>query len=117
VSRRAERHARASLELRILDLASRSGGELYATDVARSLGISSAEADAALTHLADGTRVTVDVTDEGLVKYVFRELRTRATNPRIRVADPGVESVEEVERVDQSTGASADRANRGEPDR
>lgn len=81
-------------ELDVLRLAERHGGELFATDVARHLGISSSEADAILTSLADGSRVAPEVTPEGLVKYVFREVARRSLGPRVRVADPEAQAEE-----------------------
>ncbi len=74
-------------EHRILDLASGSGGDLTVTEVAQALGCSLAEADAALTAMADGSRVTVEVDPNGLVHYVFRELAAETPAARIRV-DP-----------------------------
>jgi hypothetical protein len=78
-----ERRA-AQIQRRILALAEASGGELTATAAARALHLGLEEADAALTRLADGTRVTVEVDDEGVVRYVFRELMPRG--PRVRVS-------------------------------
>lgn len=69
-------HVDSQLELAILQLAEQKEGLLTVTDVSRSLGIPAARADAALTAMADGSRVSAEITPDGLVRYVFRELRT-----------------------------------------
>ncbi|MEZ4246661.1 MAG: hypothetical protein R3B99_00245 [Polyangiales bacterium] len=74
-----ERHAQrvdTQVELAILQLAEQKKGVLTVTDVARGLGLSAADADAALSAMADGSRVSAELTPDGLVRYVFRELRT-----------------------------------------
>ena len=71
---RAELDAARTEELAILRLAEQSHGDLTATEVARRLGIGSREADDRLMRLADGSRVTVELDDDGIVHYVFREL-------------------------------------------
>ena len=80
----------ASRELQILELAEEKGGVLTVTDVARGLGMSSAEADAALTSMADGSRVSAELTTDGFVKYVFRELRALKAEERARSGAPRV---------------------------
>jgi hypothetical protein len=76
----------AARELAILSLAEKSEGDLTTTEVARGLGISMGEADASLTAMADGSRVAVEVDPEGVVHYVFRELRQKLPGtPRVRV--------------------------------
>lgn len=78
-SKTEESHASrvdTQLELAILQLAEKKEGLLTVTDVSRSLGIPAARADAALTAMADGSRVSAEITPDGLVRYVFRELRT-----------------------------------------
>lgn len=72
-------------ELAIFRLAEKSGGALSVTDVARGLRISVEEADGALTALADGSRVWAEVTPEGLVRYVFRELDSSKDGVKVRV--------------------------------
>lgn len=83
------------VELAILQLAERREGVLTVTDVSRELGLSSRDADAALSEMADGSRVSAELTPDGLVRYVFRELRTLEGHaadeggvvvPRVRVA-------------------------------
>lgn len=104
---RAETLSLTGRELDVLRLAERHGGELYATDVARHLGVSTVEADRLLTSLADGSRVSPEVTPEGLVKYVFREVARRSLAPRVRVASPE-EQASEAELV-EADAASAKR--------
>jgi hypothetical protein len=70
------RHVDTRLELAILHLAEQKEGVLTVTDVARGLGLSASDADAALSAMADGSRVSAEVTPDGLVRYIFRELRT-----------------------------------------
>jgi hypothetical protein len=82
----ADKHETTARELAILELAEKSDGDLTATEVARGLGIGMSEADASLSRMADGTHVTVEVDPEGVVHYVFRELRKRPSGtPRVRV--------------------------------
>ena len=88
----AERKVRVEQELRvrengILDLAEKEGGDLTATAVARAFGISIQEADDALTGMADGARVSVELDPDGVIHYVFRELAPSRLPPRIRVSD------------------------------
>ncbi len=87
----------AAREHAILDLAEKRGGRLTATEVARALRISVGEADAALTAMADGSRVSAEVSDDGVVVYDFRELRAARQRVEVRV-DAGTEA--EAETVD-----------------
>jgi hypothetical protein len=98
----------AADERRILQLAEANGGQLTATDLARALGMTTKQADDALTALADGTRVTVEVDDHGVVRYVFREL-SLATRDRPRLRVEGEESAAaEVEAASSGTRARAE---------
>jgi len=81
----AERRTDTQRELALLRLAERHDGVLTVTDAARGLGISIAEADAALTAMADGSRIWAEVTPDGFVQYVFREMQTHQQGPRVRV--------------------------------
>ncbi len=79
-------------ELRIFKLAEQHQGRLTATDVARELHMSAQEADDALTAMCDGSRVNAEVTPQGIVEYVFRELRLQpkqASQVKVRVAEMG----------------------------
>ncbi len=79
----AERRAR---ETAVLELASKRRGALTATELAKEFGVDVEEADATLTRMVgDGTRISVDVDDEGVVRYVFRELVPAASVARVRV--------------------------------
>jgi hypothetical protein len=91
----AEAEERARRELALVALAESRGGVLTVTDVARAFGLAAAEADALLTAMADGSRVTAEVTSDGRVQYVFRELHALAP-PRARVVldEPAAEEVE-----------------------
>lgn len=93
-SRRAGRLERTVSEHRVLALAEESGGALQVTDVARALRLRSADAEAILDALVDEVRVSMQVTDDGEIRYVFREL-TEAGPPRVRVASAPPEPVEE----------------------
>lgn len=97
----------AALETALLRVAEKHGAVLTASDAARELGISVQDADRALTRMSDGTRVSLEVDDEGLIRYEFRELAAmgRRSVPAVRVADPDGEE------------ATADAARAGERDR
>ena len=72
-------------ELAVLELAEKEGGVLTATQVAQAFGLTPGEADALLTQMVgDGSRIGVDVDEEGVLTYVFRELRRSV--PKVRVA-------------------------------
>lgn len=85
-------------ELAIYALAEQRGGTLSVTDVARTLKLSTADAESALTALADGSRVWVEVTPDGLVQYVFREvaekIRVRVEETSADTADAELEAAE-----------------------
>jgi hypothetical protein len=96
-SAQADRSHGLAVEQAILDLAAERAGVLRVTDVARGLGVTVAEADDALSSLADGSRVTVEITPDGLLVYHFREIEAA---PRMRVDVEGLrvdESLEELE--------------------
>lgn len=88
-------------ELAIFRLAEKNGGALSVTDVARGLRISVEEADAALTALADGSRVWAEVTPEGLVRYVFRELSSSGSSVKVRVEDVSEEMAEAEREIEE----------------
>ena len=73
------------LRSRIVDLAERGEGRLTATEVSRELGISAEEADAALSVMADGEKIALEVSPDGLLFYDFRELRALRSGPLVRV--------------------------------
>jgi hypothetical protein len=83
--RRAERLEQTVSEQRLYALAERHGGVLRVVDVARELAVASSEAEELLDHLVDEVRVSMRVTDDGEIHYVFREL-SGAAAPRVRVA-------------------------------
>lgn len=93
----ADDRRRTARELAIMALAEEKGGELTATDVARELHIRADEADAALTAMADGTRVDVIVSPDGILRYQFREIQQAGEVPRVRVATDEPMSAEEEE--------------------
>lgn len=82
----AAHEERAAREQAVVALAQQSGGILTVTQVAQALGWSAEAADALLTSMADGTRVTVEVDEQGLLTWHFHEV-TRAAAPRVRVSD------------------------------
>ena len=75
---------RTAREHAVLALAQQTGGVLTVTQVSQTLGWSTVAADAVLTAMADGSRVTVEVDDDGLLSWHFRELMRQAP-PRVRV--------------------------------
>lgn len=68
----------SALQLPVLQLAGRKGGQLTVTEVAAELGWTMKRAEKVLQSLDDGLRVTSDVTNEGVIVYDFPEL-TRAS--------------------------------------
>ena len=96
----ASRRELTDRELSVIDLARHRGGALTVTETAEGLGISMAEADAALTAMADGSRVWAEVTPDGFMRYVFRELDA-SPGPRVRVADDTTRSPEEIEALEE----------------
>ncbi|MCA9574146.1 MAG: zinc ribbon domain-containing protein [Polyangiales bacterium] len=77
--------AKRKAELDVLRLAEQRGGVLTVTDVATELHMTSADAEQLLTNLAaDGARVSVDISSEGVVLFRFVELVGRG--PKVRVA-------------------------------
>jgi hypothetical protein len=95
----------------VIALAEKRGGELVATEVARELRLSLEEADALLTSMADGARVSVEVDSEGIVRYQFRELTLRGRGPRVRV-DAGGESAEAGAEAASRQAEAAERVER-----
>lgn len=82
---RAEAESRRAREAAIFELAAKREGLLTAREVADAFHVSEEDADATLTRaIGDGSRVTLDVDDEGVVRYVFLEHRPRAA-ARVRV--------------------------------
>ncbi|MBX3270300.1 MAG: hypothetical protein KF729_08560 [Sandaracinaceae bacterium] len=78
------RAERAAVE----ELARARGGALTAAEVAGALTMKEADADALLTSLVgDGSRVDVEVSDEGVVSYVFHDLRPRPAQVRVESAE------------------------------
>ncbi len=92
--RRARQMQRTISEHRLFALAQEQGGTLRVIDVARELRMTSKAAEALLDSLVDEVRVAMQVTDEGEIDYLFREL-TLGTEPRVRVALSGADGVEE----------------------
>jgi signal transduction histidine kinase len=86
--RRTDSRRRFELEQRILGLAFNHEGVLTAADVSHELRVPLAEADAVLTELAKAGRATLDVGEEGELRYGFPQAKpTRAI--RVRVSQPG----------------------------
>ena len=82
---RAKRLESTLAEQKLFALAERQGGTLQVVDVARGLRLKSSEAEALLDGLVDEVRVSMQVTDEGEIHYVFREL-VEPAGPQVRVA-------------------------------
>lgn len=55
-------------------LARRYRGVLTVSDIVSDLGLEPQDAEALLDEVADGTRVDIEVEQDGVVRYVFREL-------------------------------------------
>lgn len=69
--RRAERLEGTISEQRLHALAEQHGGVLRVADVARGLRVMGSEAEELLDHMVDEVRVSMEVTDEGEIHYVF----------------------------------------------
>jgi hypothetical protein len=82
---RAERLEQTVSEQQIYSLADKHAGVLRVVDVARGLRLMSSEAEELLDHLVDEIRVSMRVTEDGEIHYVFRELAKQG-GPRVRVA-------------------------------
>jgi hypothetical protein len=105
-----ETEDRRARETAVLELAQKRGGRLTATEVARAFSLSERAADDLLTSMVgDGTRVTVDVDDEGVVRYVFLELAPKAA-AQVRVAVD--EEAEEIA-ASHSTTQARERRHEG----
>lgn len=59
----------------IFHLARQHGGVLTISDVVMETGLAPGEAESRMNELVDGTRVTMEVTESGGVRYEFPELR------------------------------------------
>jgi hypothetical protein len=76
LSAREERRAAllSALQLPVLRLAAQRGGRLTVTEAAAALGWTIPRAEKVLQSLDDGWRVDSEVTGEGVIVYLFREL-------------------------------------------
>lgn len=83
-------------------LAKERGGILTPADVAAEMALTESEADALLTSLTDGEKVSLEITDEGGLEYHFHGL---IQSPRVRVAPLLEEGVE----VEADAGSTAER--------
>ena len=109
-SRARQASASRDREQRILNLAEAEGGDLTATAAARALGLSMVEADEALTAMADGSRVVVELDPDGVVHYVFRELAPPAVTPRVRAPEVGVSDAAHEEPAEATARGGTDRS-------
>lgn len=118
----SEVHGGRADELAIFDLAKAEGGRLTAQRLADEHRLSLEAADVALTRLiGDGTRVGVDVDDEGVVSYVFYELvppppvraRVEVTGPEVGDADETAEAEAEAEREAPAKARRARKLDEG----
>lgn len=92
---------------------------LTATEAARALGIGVEEADKALTAMADGSRVSAEIDDQGIVRYEFRELRlalleARGEKVRVELPAPEPARVEAPAEAEVAAERGADGAEPGE---
>ncbi len=92
--RRASVLERTLSEQRLWELAKAHGGALGVIDVAHRFGVPSPEAEAMLDGLVDEIRVSMEVTDQGEVRYVFRDPGERGP-PRVRVEEQAPEAESE----------------------
>lgn len=97
-NRRAKKLESTISEQRLFALAEKQRGTLRVVDVAKELRVMSSEAEALLDSLVDEVRVSMRVTDEGEIHYVFREIAD-AAGPRVRVNVAEAEGEVEIEAV------------------
>lgn len=120
---RASSHAddvgSSAREQSILKLAQKKGFELTVTDLVQELGYSAAQADAALSEMADGSRVSAEVTTDGRVKYVFRELQAlqvtggaAAVRARVDVGESAPEEAAYEEAMEEVESLLSERPDR-----
>ena len=120
---RASSHAddvgSSAREQSILKLAEKKGFELTVTDLVQELGYSAAQADAALSEMADGSRVSAEVTTDGRVKYVFRELQAlqvtggeAAVRARVDVGESAPEEAAYEEAMEEVESLLSERPDR-----
>lgn len=93
-SQRAKRLESTISEHRLSALAEARGGILRVVDVARELAVMGDEAEALLDGLVDEVRVSMQVTDEGEIQYVFREI-DGTPGARVRVGAVHTQATEE----------------------
>jgi len=62
-------------ETEIYRMAARYGGKITVSDVVTKLGLEPEQAEQLLDSMADGLRVRMEVSEEGMVSYVFPELK------------------------------------------
>jgi hypothetical protein len=94
------KHLESTLsEQKLFALAEKKGGTLQVTDVARGLRVKSSEAEALLDGFVDEVRVSMQVTDDGEINYVFREVAD-TPGPQVRVAVGEEALVEETQQAE-----------------
>lgn len=75
-----DRGSPALTEASLYRLAKQHRGRLTVSDVVIAAGTSTSAAERALDSIADGNRVTVEITDHGSIEYEFAEL----TEPQLQ---------------------------------
>ncbi|MFK7992405.1 MAG: hypothetical protein AB8I08_40665 [Sandaracinaceae bacterium] len=107
----ADEQERRTLERQLLALAAEEGGRLTAAHAAEVLSLEVDAADDALTAMVgDGSRVDVDVSDEGEIEYVFSRLVAKAAS-RVRV-EPVTEDAEDTRLAEVEAGEASSEARR-----
>jgi len=69
-----------NLEARVFKLANRRKGRITVSDVVIDTGLGVNQAEELLQNMVDNNRVTMEVTDEGMVYYEFPEIIRRMEN-------------------------------------
>lgn len=67
----------SSLEARVFKLANRRKGRITVSDVVIETGLGVGEAEQLLQSMVDNVRVTMEVSDDGMVTYEFPEILRR----------------------------------------
>lgn len=87
-SRRAEAASQRALDQRVLALAAKRNGDLTAASVASAFRIPVAVADAALTRLSDGNKITAEVDENvGELHFVFHDLVPQPPKTRVEIPE------------------------------
>jgi hypothetical protein len=81
----ASDEVRAAREQAVLELARAGDGTVTVTEVARHFGETFEASEKFLVSLVDENRVALDIQDDGVLLYRFREVQSHGAVPRLRI--------------------------------